>query len=128
MNAAKRGKARGEKLSGEKLSKARRLVIKVGSALLADEAEGSVRRAWLASLAEEIAAMRKRGQEVVLVSSGAIAVGRRQLGLKPGKLPLEEKQAAAATGQIRLAHAYQDALARHDITVAQVLLTLDDTE
>ena len=126
MNAAKRGA--GEKPSSEKLAKARRLVIKVGSALLADEAEGSVRRTWLASLAEEIAAMRQRGQEIVLVSSGAIAVGRRQLGLKPGKLPLEEKQAAAATGQIRLAHAYQEALARHDISVAQVLLTLDDTE
>ncbi len=133
MSAAKRGlrgtdKPGGDKLSGGKLAKARRLVIKVGSALLADEAEGSVRRTWLASLAEEIAAMRQRGQDVVLVSSGAIAVGRRQLGLKPGKLALEEKQAAAATGQIRLAHAYQEALARHDITVAQVLLTLDDTE
>jgi glutamate 5-kinase len=125
MNAAKRG---GEKPSSEKLGKAKRLVIKVGSALLADEAEGSVRRTWLAGLCEEIAAMRGRGQEIVLVSSGAIAVGRRQLGLKPGKLPLEEKQAAAATGQIRLAHAYQEALARHDISVAQVLLTLDDTE
>src|SRR5690348_15921095 len=72
--------------------------------------------------------MRQRKQDVVLVSSGAIAVGRQHLGLRPGKLRLEEKQAAAATGQIRLAHAYQEALARHGITVAQVLLTLDDTE
>ena len=72
--------------------------------------------------------MRGLGIEVVLVSSGAIAVGRRHLGLETGTLRLEEKQAAAATGQIRLAHAYQERLARHDITVAQILLTLDDTE
>ena len=75
-----------------------------------------------------MAALRAEGQEVILVSSGAIAVGRRHLGLAAGTLRLEEKQAAAATGQIRLAHAYQEALARHGITVAQVLLTLEDTE
>ena len=127
MSAAKRG-TRVAKVNADALGKSRRLVIKVGSALLADETDGSVRRAWLASLAKEIAAMRAQGKDVVLVSSGAIAVGRQQLGLKPGKLALEEKQAAAATGQIRLAHAYQEALARHKVTVAQVLLTLDDTE
>src|SRR6185369_15471973 len=71
---------------------------------------------------------RERGAEVILVSSGAIAVGRRHLGLESGTLRLEEKQAAAATGQIRLAHAYQETLARHHITVAQILLTLGDTE
>jgi len=127
MSAAKR-RTPAVKVSPDVLGKSRRLVIKVGSALLADETDGSVRRAWLASLAKEIAAMRAQGKDVVLVSSGAIAVGRQQLGLKPGKLALEEKQAAAATGQIRLAHAYQEALARHKVTVAQVLLTLDDTE
>ncbi|MGE5537686.1 MAG: glutamate 5-kinase [Gemmatimonas sp.] len=111
-----------------KLAHAKRLVIKVGSALLADDKTGAVRSAWLRALAADVAEARKRGQDVVLVSSGAIAVGRQHLGLRPGKLRLEEKQAAAATGQIRLAHAYQEALARHHITVAQVLLTLDDIE
>jgi glutamate 5-kinase len=111
-----------------KLASAKRLVVKVGSALLADEADGEVRRKWLQALAADIADARKRKQEVVLVSSGAIAVGRQHLGLRSGKLRLEEKQAAAATGQIRLAHAYQEALARHGITVAQVLLTLEDIE
>src|SRR5262252_636659 len=106
---------------------ARRLVIKIGSALLAAE-DGEVRRQWLAALADDVARCRSREQEVILVSSGAIAVGRRHLGLAGRRLRLEEKQAAAATGQIRLAHAYQEALARHGITVAQILLTLDDTE
>jgi glutamate 5-kinase len=111
-----------------KLASAKCLVIKVGSALLADERTGDVRKKWLQALAADVADARKRNQDVVLVSSGAIAVGRQHLKLRPGKLRLEEKQAAAATGQIRLAHAYQEALARHDITVAQVLLTLEDTE
>src|ERR1700747_3153624 len=105
----------------------RRLVVKIGSALLAAE-EGEVRRRWLAALADDVARCRSRGQEVILVSSGAIAVGRRHLGLAARRLRLEEQQAAAATGQIRLAHAYQEALARHGITVAQILLTQDDTE
>ena len=89
---------------------------------------GGIRRKWLDALADDVAALKERGVEVILVSSGAIAVGRRHLGLETGALKLEEKQAAAATGQIRLAHAYQETLARHDITVAQILLTLDDTE
>lgn len=110
------------------LAAARRLVVKIGSVLLVDEATGAIRRPWLDALADDVAAARARGQEVVLVSSGAIAVGRRHLGLVGRDLRLEEKQAAAATGQIRLAHAYQETLARHGITVAQVLLTLDDTE
>jgi glutamate 5-kinase len=118
-----RGKTR-----DRRLAQAKRLVVKVGSALLADEKSGAVRSAWLKALAADVAEARKCGQDVVLVSSGAIAVGRQHLGLRPGKLRLEEKQAAAATGQIRLAHAYQEALARHHITVAQVLLTLDDIE
>jgi len=89
---------------------ARRLVVKIGSALLAAE-DGEVRRPWLGGLADDVARFRSRGQEVILVSSGAIAVGRRHLGLSGRRLRLEEKQAAAATGQIRLAHAYQEALA-----------------
>jgi glutamate 5-kinase len=89
---------------------------------------GEIRRSWLDALADDVARCRSRGQEVILVSSGAIAVGRRHLGLTARRLRLEEKQAAAATGQIRLAHAYQEALARHGFTVAQILLTPDDTE
>jgi glutamate 5-kinase len=114
--------------SSARLRTAKRVVVKIGSALLVDDASGAIRRPWLDALADDVAACRKRGQEIILVSSGAIAVGRRHLGLEGGKLKLEEKQAAAATGQIRLAHAYQETLARHGITVAQILLTLDDTE
>jgi glutamate 5-kinase len=106
---------------------ARRLVVKIGSALLATEG-GEVRQAWLDALAQDVARLRGRNQELILVSSGAIAIGRRQLGQARRRLRLEEKQAAAATGQIRLAHAYQEALGRHKITVAQILLTPDDTE
>ncbi|MBI3451967.1 MAG: glutamate 5-kinase [Rhodospirillales bacterium] len=110
------------------LAGAKRLVIKIGSALLVDETSGAIRRDWLDGLADDVAMLRRRGSDVLIVSSGAIAVGRRHLGLT-GKAPkLEEKQAAAATGQIRLAHAWQETLARHDITVAQILLTPEDTE
>jgi glutamate 5-kinase len=117
-----------EDAGARRLTEAKRLVVKVGSTLLVDEASGQVRRPWLDALADDVAAARSRGQEVILVSSGAIAVGRRNLRFGAGALRLEEKQAAAATGQIRLAHAYQEALARHGLTVAQILLTLDDTE
>ncbi|HEY1382965.1 MAG TPA: glutamate 5-kinase [Dongiaceae bacterium] len=110
------------------LASAKRLIVKIGSALLVDEESGGIRRKWLDALADDVAALRERGVDVILVSSGAIAVGRRHLGLETATLRLEEKQAAAATGQIRLAHAYQETLARHHITVAQVLLTLGDTE
>ena len=106
----------------------RRLVIKMGSALLVNEAQGTIHQARLAGLAADVADLRAGGTEVMIVTSGAIAVGRRHLGFAPGLLKLEEKQAAAACGQIRLAHAYQEALASHDITVAQILLTIDDTE
>ncbi|MDF2764032.1 MAG: glutamate 5-kinase, partial [Rhodospirillales bacterium] len=106
---------------------ARRVVLKIGSALLVAE-DGEIRRAWLDRLVDDAARLRRRGQELIIVTSGAIAVGRRHLGLTQKSLKLEEKQAAAATGQIRLAHAYQETLARHEITVAQVLLTLEDTE
>ena len=115
----------------DRLAGARRLVVKIGSQLLADGA-GQVRAAWLSALAEDLAALKARGLELVIVSSGAIALGRHRLGLARGPrnraLRLEESQAAAAIGQIRLAHAWQEALARHQIAVAQVLLTLDDTE
>jgi glutamate 5-kinase len=110
------------------LAAAKRVVVKIGSALLVDDETGGIRRKWLDALADDVAVLRGQGMEVLLVSSGAIAVGRRHLGLTAGVLRLEEKQASAATGQIRLAHAYQETLARHGITVAQVLLTLDDTE
>ena len=109
------------------LAGAKRLVVKIGSALLVDDG-GLVRHAWLDALVDDIVRCRVRGQEVIIVSSGAIAVGRRHLGLAGRALRLEEKQAAAATGQIRLAHAYQEALGRHGITVAQILLTPEDTE
>src|SRR6267378_1818915 len=116
------------KLIARRLIDAKRVVVKVGSALLVDRDKGRLNRAWLESLAADVAAMRKRGQEVILVSSGAIALGRRHLDLGTGKLKLEESQAAAAVGQIRLAHAYKELLDAHEITVAQVLLTLGDTE
>jgi glutamate 5-kinase len=110
------------------LTQARRVVIKVGSALLADSGTGTVKRDWLLTLAADIADLRRRGQEVILVSSGAIALGRRQLAFPAGRLKLDEKQAAAAVGQISLAHAWTDVLGRHDLTVAQILLTPGDTE
>ena len=110
------------------LTAGRRVVVKIGSALLVDDEHGTVHRHWLETLAEDLAVCRGRGQELVVVSSGAIALGRRPLGLSDGDLRLEEKQAAAATGMVRLAHAYQEILEKHGMTVAQVLLTLDDSE
>lgn len=115
-------------VAGERLGSAQRLVIKIGSTLLANPDTGALRRDWLQALAEDIAACRAGGQDVLVVSSGAIALGRGPLRLAPGVLRLEDNQAAAATGQIRLAHAYEEALARHDLTVAQILLTAQDTE
>ncbi|MDA0998363.1 MAG: glutamate 5-kinase [Proteobacteria bacterium] len=115
-------------MSAAALAKAKRIVVKIGSQLLVDPDRGTVHRRWLETLAADVAWLRARGQEVALVSSGAIAVGRRHLGLPNGKLKLQEQQAAAATGMIRLAHAYQEVLGEHDLTVAQVLLTLDDSE
>lgn len=112
----------------KRLREARRLVVKVGSALLVDGKTGRLNRAWLESLADDLARAHGRGQQVIVVSSGAIAMGRRHLGLPAGKLRLEESQAAAAVGQIRLAHAWQGILEERGIATAQVLLTLDDTE
>jgi glutamate 5-kinase len=113
---------------GSRLARARRVVVKVGSALLVEKSTGRVNRTWLEAFAADVAALRRRGQEVILVSSGAIALGRRQLGLAPGKLKLEESQAAAAVGQIRLAHAWKEVLEPHECAVAQMLLTFGDTE
>jgi glutamate 5-kinase len=110
------------------LTQARRVVVKVGSALLVDGRTGRLNRAWLSTLVEDLLRMHRRGQQVILVSSGAIALGRRHLQLPAGVLRLEESQAAAAVGQIRLAHAYKELLEDGGVTVAQVLLTLEDTE
>ena len=110
------------------LTAARRVVVKVGSALLVDARTGRLNRAWLETLVEDLLRLRRRGQQVILVSSGAIALGRRHLDLADGPLRLEESQAAAAVGQIRLAHAYKELLEAHRVTVAQVLLTLEDSE
>ncbi|MDP6675840.1 MAG: glutamate 5-kinase [Gammaproteobacteria bacterium] len=111
-----------------RLVDAKRMVIKIGSSLLVDDESGLLNRPWLDSLADEIVRLRERGQQVIVVSSGAIALGRKYLGLGPAQRRLEEHQAAAAAGQVLLAHAYQDLLGDRNIRVAQVLLTLDDTE
>lgn len=107
---------------------ARRLVVKLGSYLLVDSDSGRVNDLWLESLAEDLAKLRKRSQEVVVVSSGAVALGRGVLDLPADDLRLEESQAAAAAGQIELARAWSAALQPHGISVAQILLTLGDTE
>src|ERR1700691_5348941 len=114
--------------SAAPLTQARRIVVKVGSALLVDAESPRVNRAWLETLIEDLVRLRKRGQRVILVSSGAIALGRRRLGLKHGTLRLEESQAAAAVGQIRLAHAYKELLESHGVTVGPVLHSLEDSE
>ncbi|MGC9418390.1 MAG: glutamate 5-kinase [Rhodovulum sp.] len=109
------------------LSTARRIVVKIGSALLVDRASGAFRADWLRALADDVAMLKARGTDVILVSSGSIALGRGALGLGQGALPLEQSQAAAAVGQIRLARAYEDSLAPHGITTGQVLVTLEDS-
>src|ERR1700680_1281874 len=98
------------KLIARRLTDAKRLVVKVGSALLVDAEKGRLNRAWLESFTADVAAIAKRGQEVILVSSGAIALGRRHLGLNTEKLRLEESQAAAAVGEIRLARGFHEPL------------------
>ena len=115
-------------LNKARIAEAKRIVVKIGSVLLVDDNSGTLHNAWLNSLGKDVAALRHRGHEVILVSSGAIALGRRYLGLKPGELKLEEKQAAAAVGMVRLAQSYQETLNKFDLSVAQILLTLDDSE
>jgi glutamate 5-kinase len=110
------------------LTEIRRLVVKIGSALLVDGATGALRADWLCAMAEDVAMLKARGMDVIVVSSGSIALGRGVLGLGSGALSLDEAQAAAAVGQIRLARAWEEALAPHGIVTAQILLTLDDSE
>ncbi len=110
------------------LGGAKRVVVKVGSALLVDEATGAADRAWLTAFAADVARMHARGQQVLVVSSGAVALGRRRLSLGKGKLDLPQKQAAAAAGQSMLMHAWEGAFDPHGMTTAQILLTRDDTE
>lgn len=109
------------------LSAYKRVTLKIGSALLVDGKTG-LKRQWLAAMAADIAELRNRGAEVLVVSSGAIALGRSVLGLGTRTLRLEESQAAAAAGQILLARAWDEALSTYDIKTGQILLTLGDTE
>lgn len=104
-----------------------RIVIKIGSALLIDPDSGKIRSNWLSTIAEDVGALLKQGKQVILVSSGSIALGREILGLKMSK-KLVENQAAAAIGQIELASSFREKLAHHEISVAQVLLTYSNTE
>jgi glutamate 5-kinase len=106
----------------------RRVVLKVGSSLLVDRAKGRLRHAWLAALVEDIAELHGRGVDVLVVSSGSIALGRTVLGLPSGSLKLEESQAAAAVGQIALAREWSEVLSHHDLRAGQILVTLTDTE
>ncbi len=106
----------------------RRLTIKIGSATIVDAATGRVRSEWLAALAEDLAALKARGASVVVVSSGAIALGRGLLGLTSVNLTLEQQQAAASAGQIVLSQAWAETLARHDIVTGQILITPNITE
>ncbi|MDX2112517.1 MAG: glutamate 5-kinase [Alphaproteobacteria bacterium] len=107
---------------------AKRIVLKVGSALVADERAGLVREAWVSAFAADVAALVRQGKQVIIVTSGAIALGRMQLKMKPkARLVLEEKQAAAAVGQIALFAAWREAFAAHDLVAAQLLLTADDS-
>ena len=113
-------------LAAPDVRQAKRLVVKIGSALLVDRVRG-LKTGWLAALALDVVDAKARGTDVVLVSSGSIALGRAVLNLGDGVLTLEQSQAAAAVGQIRLARAYEEVLAPHGITTAQVLVTLEDT-
>jgi glutamate 5-kinase len=106
----------------------RRIVVKVGSSLLVDSAAGKLKESWLASLAQDIAKLHKDKRDIIVVSSGAIALGRAVLKLPKGPLKLEDSQAAAAVGQIALARTWAEALGKHKITAGQVLVTLTDTE
>src|SRR3984957_9242929 len=106
----------------------RRIVVKVGSSLLIDAEAGRVKQAWLASLVEDVAALHRERRDILVVSSGAIALGRSLLRLPKGSLKLEESQAAAAVGQIELARTWSEALGRHGIGTGQILVTLGDTE
>ncbi len=110
------------------LQSAKRIVVKIGSALLVDTQGAKLRDKWLYSVSADIAAWRRSGIEVIIVSSGAIALARTQLNMTAARLNIAEKQAAASVGQIRLAQAWSASLAHHGLTAAQLLLTSEDTE
>ena len=114
--------------AAELIDGANRIVIKIGSALLFNPEKDGLQSRWLAGLSDDVARLQKAGKQVILVSSGAIALGRDEMGLASGKIRLDEKQAAAATGQIILAQAWNDCLKAHNITSAQILLAPEDTE
>ncbi len=114
--------------SADRLGAAERIVIKIGSALLVSDGKGGLRQEWLEGLADDVAALRERGKQVVIVSSGSIALGRRVLALPGGPLSLDQSQAAAAVGQIRLARAYESVLGPRGLTTGQVLVTLEDSQ
>ncbi|MDY8108685.1 glutamate 5-kinase [Fulvimarina sp. 2208YS6-2-32] len=109
------------------LSRYKRITIKIGSALLVDRGRG-LRRVWLESLCEDVARLAAQGHQILIVSSGAVAMGRTLLKIAPGPLKLEESQAAAAVGQIALSRTYSEMLSRHNFQTGQILLTLNDTE
>lgn len=115
-------------IKAPRLDDFRRIVVKVGSSLLVDSQAGELKGAWLASLAADLAALHGKKRDVLVVSSGAIALGRAVLKLPAGALKLEDSQAAAAVGQIALARTWSEALSRHRLTAGQVLVTLGDTE
>jgi glutamate 5-kinase len=115
-------------MASPELSQFRRIVVKVGSALLVDSDRGEVRASWLAALADDMAKLHKEGRDVLVVSSGSIALGRSRLKLPGGALKLEESQAAAAVGQIALARIWSEVLGAHGIGAGQILVTLQDTE
>ena len=111
-----------------RLDQFKRIVVKVGSSLLVDRARGEVKRDWLHGLADDLATLHRRGADVLVVSSGAVALGRSVLGFPPGALKLEDSQASAAVGQIALARIWAEALAERKIVAGQILVTLGDTE
>src|SRR6195952_4891411 len=115
-------------MSNPKLKNFRRIVVKVGSSLLVDSDAGEVRASWLTALAADIAKLHRAGRELLIVSSGSIALGRSRLRLPRGTLKLEESQAAAAVGQIALARIWSEVLGAHGIDAGQILVTLQDTE
>jgi glutamate 5-kinase len=119
---------KGQRSTSRRVSAFRRIVVKVGSSLLVDSRTGRLDRAWLDSLVADLKALAEAGRDVIVVSSGAIALGRGRLGLPRRPLKLEEAQAAAAVGQVALARAWAESLQAADLTAAQVLLTLGDTE
>lgn len=109
------------------LASARRIIVKIGSALIVEQGSGTIRESWLDTVADDIVRLRERGQDVAVVSSGAVAIGRYALNLHEKALSAADRQAAAAVGQAELIRAYRERFARHGLTVAQILLTPDDT-